>query len=1065
MSDGPVLRFVSPAMLTVSPRQITLNFGNRGPKGDPGDPGPPGPATIDVGTTTTGLPGTNASVVNSGTSLNVILDFTIPRGDKGDQGDPGTPGTPGTPGADGKSVLNGVGAPGAGIGANGDFYIDTASETIYGPKTGGVWPTPGTSLVGPAGSPGTPGTDGLSVLNGTVDPTSGDGVDGEFWINTTTNYIFGPKAGGVWPSPGTSLVGPQGPPGPGQDVSAATHEPLGHADRAESTISFSNTTRIFTIAPTATTYEVWCAGTKYDLTTQSVTIPNTTGLYYLYFDASGVLHYKTTYFDWPNETPTAYVYWNSATAKAEFFADERHGIVLDWATHEYLHRTRGAAFATGFSLGSYTTTGTGNLNSDAQVGMGNGTFFDEDLQVDVVATATPTPNTWEQNLVSPGQIPMLRLDGTAWRRDTATTYPLKQGSVRPQYNLLSGSTWSSVDADNGKYVISWVMATNNLNEPVMAILGQDQYSSLNTARNATWDSLVLTGFPVFEFRPLYKLIFLTQTTMTNTPKAALADVQDLRGGSAVGGGTVVSDHGLLAGLADDDHTQYALADGSRGSFDALGAAAGVQANLTTHEGLTTTAHGGIVPSSRTVTAGTGLTGGGALSSNVTLTVSYGTTAGTAAAGNDSRITGAVQSTRSIIAGTGLSGGGDLTADRTLAVVYGTTAGTSVQGNDSRLSDGRVPQWRRLTFSDANYDLGSAPSPAVFGSVMLQQTGTVTTTRTVTLPAASAVPAGSELIINGGAGVTTTNMVTIQRAGSDTINGAAASVSIGTAWGQRRFVSDGVSAWAYDDGLMRRSANLSDVQSTTTALSNIGGVPTSRTITAGTGLTGGGDLSANRTLAVSLATSDIPNLDASKITTGYFDSVRTGYQIGVPSSKISAQIAGAPLQWGAPTLGGQPYSIGGMTLTQSIRSGFTVYLGVYVTASALTAGQGVYVVNYLMDPTSGLPTTLNWSQFVTVGTATGTVAAATGLSLTVAPGSYVGILNPSTNAGTVTLSSTTPITGPLVNPSLPNRTALSLASQGSTPPADISSYTWSNTTSGSTIGTTSQYGPFIYARVS
>lgn len=35
-----------------------------------------------------------------------------------------------------------------------------------------------------------------------------------------------------------------------------------------------------------------------------------------------------------------------------------------------------------------------------------------------------------------------------------------------------------------------------------------------------------------------------------------------------GGAGGVSDHGALTGLADDDHTQYALADGSRGSFAA-----------------------------------------------------------------------------------------------------------------------------------------------------------------------------------------------------------------------------------------------------------------------------------------------------------------------------------------------------------------------------------------------------------------------------------------------------------------------------------------------------------------
>lgn len=61
-----------------------------------------------------------------------------------------------------------------------------------------------------------------------------------------------------------------------------------------------------------------------------------------------------------------------------------------------------------------------------------------------------------------------------------------------------------------------------------------------------------------------------------------------------------------------------------------------------------------------------------------------------AAGNDSRITGAVPNTRSVTAGTGLSGGGDLTANRTLSVQYGTTAGTAARGNDTRLSDTRTP---------------------------------------------------------------------------------------------------------------------------------------------------------------------------------------------------------------------------------------------------------------------------------------------------------------------------------------------------------------------------------------
>ena len=73
--------------------------GPTGPKGDTGATGPQGPqgpaATITVGTTTTGNPGTNASVTNSGTSSAAVLNFTIPRGDKGETGATGPTGSDG----------------------------------------------------------------------------------------------------------------------------------------------------------------------------------------------------------------------------------------------------------------------------------------------------------------------------------------------------------------------------------------------------------------------------------------------------------------------------------------------------------------------------------------------------------------------------------------------------------------------------------------------------------------------------------------------------------------------------------------------------------------------------------------------------------------------------------------------------------------------------------------------------------------------------------------------------------------------------------------------------------
>jgi len=49
-------------------------------------------------------------------------------------------------------------------------------------------------------------------------------------------------------------------------------------------------------------------------------------------------------------------------------------------------------------------------------------------------------------------------------------------------------------------------------------------------------------------------------------------------------GSGVTDHGLLTGLADDDHTQYALADGSRGTFEVAGAVAAHEAASDPHTG-------------------------------------------------------------------------------------------------------------------------------------------------------------------------------------------------------------------------------------------------------------------------------------------------------------------------------------------------------------------------------------------------------------------------------------------------------------------------------------------------
>jgi hypothetical protein len=191
ITDPPVVisADVADALVLLGPGAVeTIITGVLGAPGPPGPAGgPPGPA---------GPPG--------------------PQGPAGIQGPAGPTGAastvPGPAGVDGNTILYGSGDPVAATGANGNFYINTTSHFMFGPKAAGAWPA-GASMIGPQGPQGIQGVAGNTILYGTADPTAGQGVDGNFYINTTSHFLFGPKAGGAWPA-GASLVGPQGVQGP-----------------------------------------------------------------------------------------------------------------------------------------------------------------------------------------------------------------------------------------------------------------------------------------------------------------------------------------------------------------------------------------------------------------------------------------------------------------------------------------------------------------------------------------------------------------------------------------------------------------------------------------------------------------------------------------------------------------------------------------------------------------------------------------------------------------------------------------------------------------------------------
>lgn len=96
------------------------------------------------------------------------------------------------------TILNGKGAPLTSLGINGDFYIDTRSLLIYGPKAKGKWPLP-KNLQGPIGATGVTGVTGSDGKNGS-DAKSG---------TSNANIV-----GTTGPQGERGLTGAAGPAGP-----------------------------------------------------------------------------------------------------------------------------------------------------------------------------------------------------------------------------------------------------------------------------------------------------------------------------------------------------------------------------------------------------------------------------------------------------------------------------------------------------------------------------------------------------------------------------------------------------------------------------------------------------------------------------------------------------------------------------------------------------------------------------------------------------------------------------------------------------------------------------------
>jgi hypothetical protein len=266
-----------------TPEEAIFDFSiPQGPTGNTGASitGNTGPAaTIAVGTTTTGNPGTNASVTNSGTTGAATFNFTIPRGDTGPQGNSIT----GATGATGLAATIAAGttqtvAPGIAAQVTNSGTASAAVFDFKIPKgdTGPTGPSSGVIYRGQVPTVGDlPSTGNIAGYAYTVEATDRLYIwDGVKWTDNGQVSV-GPKGD----TGNTGNTGNTGGTGAAATLTIGTTTTSNPGDNASVTNSGTTTAAVFnfTIPRGATGPASTVPGPKGDTGATGVSITGATG--------------------------------------------------------------------------------------------------------------------------------------------------------------------------------------------------------------------------------------------------------------------------------------------------------------------------------------------------------------------------------------------------------------------------------------------------------------------------------------------------------------------------------------------------------------------------------------------------------------------------------------------------------------------------------------------------------------------------------------------------------------------------------------------------------------------
>ena len=361
--------------------------------------------------------------------------------------------------------------------------------------------------------------------------------------NTTTRLAAGSTANQVLQSDGTDISWQSLEAG---DVNLDSLGVYGFENQTDSTISFNDSTYVFTITDAGSGWSYWRDGVKVTISgNKTVTLPGTpptAAAYFIYIDdESGTLTASTSAWTLVDtKVPVAIIEWNDSNTPKYFLANERHQSTMPRRVHYYEHFCEGTQIKSGGILAGYSVAPSSPADTDNTFSISQVELLDEDLLTTSALLADPNGTD---------------LDYIVYFRTGASTWSWEQSNVPFRYTAAGyiqyDNAGTMTQGGNGDYYNWYLCFTNYQNQPrFICIPGQSEFASAAGAYLESVSDLDLSGFDPQELVFAYQLTFYASNPYSNDGKCRLTRAPYFLGTSIVS--TSISagstDHNTLGGL-------------------------------------------------------------------------------------------------------------------------------------------------------------------------------------------------------------------------------------------------------------------------------------------------------------------------------------------------------------------------------------------------------------------------------------------------------------------------------------------------------------------------------------